>query len=304
MPDFLQMAQSPVLAASVAGLVLLAIARPGGGPSVWRVAAGWVGGLGAGVYVGCGLLDQWPRWPPLEDRDRFLVVLLPLALAVEAVAMLLPERRRMAWLLRIVLASVAAPILLFNSVYVADLGGPGSAEWNRGETVLVLGLSVLMLAGVWGLLARLKVRTSDRALSPVLVLSALACGATVMPSGYYLGGLLALPIAGAIAGASLASYAFPKQPVENPCLGVGLIGIFTICFIGRFYASLPTSLAICLLLAPLLAWTAELPCFRKLPAAARTAIRIGTVLAALLVIVTYAQVSFNSAIGTGQGTSR
>ena len=295
MPNFVLMMQSLLLAAIVGGVVLLVIARSGANPAPWRLAAGWIGGLGAGIYAGCGLLGDWPRWPPLEDRDRLLVILLPLALAVEFAAMLMQNRRWPAWLLRISLAAAVAPILLHNSAYLADLSGPGSAEWNRVEAVLVLGSSAVMLAGVWGLLAKLHARTSDRALSPVVILVALACGITVMLCGYYRGGLLALPIAGAIAGVSLASYALPKQPAENPCPGIGLIGIFTVIFIGRFYGSLPTSLAICLLLVPLLAWTGELPRIRNLPPAARAAIRIAAVLAALALIVTCAQIRFNAA---------
>ncbi len=302
MPDFVLLVQSLLLAAVVAALVLVVIARPES-PAPWRVAAGWIAGLGAGIYSGCGLLGEWPRWPPLEDRDRFLVILLPLALAVEFAALLLRDRRWIVWILRISLAAATAPILLYNSSYLADLSGPGSAEWNRAEAVLVLSLSAAMLAGVWGLLARLQARTSDHALSPVLVLTALAGGVTVMLCGYYRGGLLALPIAGAVAGVTLASFVLPKQPAENPCLGIGILGIFTVGFIGRFYGSLPTTLAICLLFAPLLAWTAEIPGLRKLPPATRAAIRIAAVLAALVVIVTWAQVRFNAAWQTGSGAS-
>src|SRR5206468_2952004 len=100
MPDFVRMVECLLLAAMVAGLALLAIARPAN-PPPWRVAAGWIAGLGGGIYCGCGLLGECPRWPPLEDRDRFLVILLPLALAVEFAATLLPNRRWIAWTLRI-----------------------------------------------------------------------------------------------------------------------------------------------------------------------------------------------------------
>ena len=44
-----------------------------------------------------------------------------------------------------------------------------------------------------------------------------------------------------------------------------------------------------------LAWTAEIPRIRKLPPAARAAIRIAAVLAALALIVTCAQIRFNAA---------
>lgn len=295
MPDYVLMVQGWLLAAMVAGLVLLVIARPAT-PAPWRMAAGWVAGLGAGIYCGCARLREWPHWPPLEDRDRFLVILLPLVLLVEFAAMLLPTRRWIAWILRISLSAAAAPILLLNSSYVADLRGPGSAEWNRAETALVLGLSAVMLAGVWGVLARLQTRTPNRALPPVLVLAALASGATVMLCGYFRGGQFALPMAGAVAGVTLASYVLPKQSVENPCLGVGLLSIFTVIFIGRFYGSLPTSPAIGLLFAPLLAWVAEIPALRKLPPTARAAIGGVAVLATLVLIVAWAQIRFNAAL--------
>src|SRR4029079_5257361 len=132
-----------------------------------------------------------------------------------------------------------------------------------------LSLSAVMLSSVWALLAGLQGRPSVAALSPVLVLTALASGLAVMLCGYYGGGLFALPIAGAIAGVALASYFFPKQPAENSCLGIRIIGIFTIRFIGRFYGSLPTGLSLCLLFAPLLVWAGELPWFHKLSPAFR-----------------------------------
>ncbi|MCE9527497.1 MAG: hypothetical protein K8R36_15750 [Planctomycetales bacterium] len=298
MPDFLLMAKSLLLAAIVAGAVLLVIARTSANPATWRLAAGRIGGLLTGIYVGCGLLGEWPRWPPLEDRDRFLTILLPSALVVEAAAMLMPSRRWLLWSLRIVLAAATAPILLHNSIYLADLVGPGSAEWSRGQAVMIIGLSVALLCIVWGLLALLQSRTSAGAMSPVFVLVTLATAVTVMLSGYYRGGLLALPIAGAIAGVSLASCAFSTQLAESPCLGIGILGTFAVIFIGRFYGSLPTSLAICLFVSPLLAWTAEIPRIRNLPGAARTAVRVTAVLAALFVVVACAQVRFSASVGT------
>jgi hypothetical protein len=299
MPDYVRMAECLLLAAMVAGLALRAIVRPAN-PPPWRVATGWIASLGGGIYCGCGLLGEWPRWPPLEDRDRFLVILLPLALVVEFAAMLLRDRRRVAWGLRFCIAAAAAPILLYNSIYLSDLSGPGSAEWSLAEAAIVLSLSAVVLAGIWGLLAVLQSRASDRGLPPALVLVALASGATVMLCGYFRGGQFALPIAGAIAGVTLASFALPKQPAGNPCLGVSMIGIFTVTFIGRFYGSLPTSAAIGLWFAPLLLWIAEIPALRKLPPAARAAIGITAVLAALVLIVAWAQIRFNAALTRGR----
>ena len=293
-----------LLAAVVAGLVLLAIARTAKEPAPWRLAAGWTMGLAAGIYAGCALLGEWPHWPPLEDRDRFLAVLLPLALAVEFAAMLLPERRALPWILRVFLAAAAAPILLHNSVYLADLAGPGSAEWSLSLAAVILSMSAAILSIVWGLLAELQSRQSGPTLSIVLAATALATAATVMLSGYFRGSLLALPMCGAIAGTTLASVVLPQQPQGNPCLGIGIFGIFSVLLIGRFFGSLPTSLAIGILLTPLLAWSAEIPRIRQWPVAARSAVGIAAVLASLLLMVACAQVRFNNSLRTGSETRR
>jgi hypothetical protein len=290
MLDFVPLGRALLVAATVAGVTLLLFTKPVRTPSVWRLRTGWIFGIAAGIYAGCAVLDQWPRWPALEDRDRFLVVLLPLTIVVELVAMSVSSRT-WAWLLRINLAAVAAPILLHNSVYVADLAGPNSAEWTMGQAVAnLLGLAVL-LTTVWGLLARLQTRSSDRTMSLALALVSLAAGITVMLSGYLRGGLLGLPIAGAM----LAS-CFVRPPASvGASLGIGLIGIFTVLLIGRFFGSLPSSTALGLWFAPLLAWIAEIPRLRRFGPRARTAIGCIAVATALIVIVIRAQMKFSEA---------
>ena len=86
MPDFLLFAKAILVSAVTAGLMLLVVTWPGRPSRSWRRSAGWILALGAGIYAGCGVLDEWPRWPAPEDRDRFLVILLPLTLAVETTA--------------------------------------------------------------------------------------------------------------------------------------------------------------------------------------------------------------------------
>src|SRR6476469_8630525 len=102
MPDFVLMAESFLLSAIVASFVLATIALPTKARS-WQLAA--LPGLAGGIYAGCILIGEWPRWPPTEDRHRFLVILLPLALAVEAAALLFPGRRVIVWGLRIALSA-------------------------------------------------------------------------------------------------------------------------------------------------------------------------------------------------------
>src|SRR5947209_10599693 len=120
MPDYGLMGAALVGSAVAAALTLLLVAWPGRRPHPLRLRLSWVLGLGAGIYAGCCTLGQWPRWPAPEDRDRFLVILLPAAIAVEVAAALLPRPRWLAWLLRLGVVGAAAPILLYNSVYLAD----------------------------------------------------------------------------------------------------------------------------------------------------------------------------------------
>jgi hypothetical protein len=299
MPDFILMAKGFFAAAIAAGLLRVAIARPGKNPSRWKLATAWVLGLGAGLGTGYGALGEWPRWPPLEDRDRLLFVLLPLTLAAEFAAALF-SNSWVRWILRLIVAAVAAPILLYNSVYLADLSGPKSAEWSREEAVLILSALAGLLAGVWALLARLEASTSPRAMSPVMILVMLAAAVTVMLSGYLRGGMLALPLAGALTGTAVASYAVPSSPDVRPGLGLGIVGLFAVLILGRFFGSLPTGLGLGLFVSPLLAWIVEIPFLRKFPPSAREAIRIAMVVLALAFLVTLARLRFQAALGAGR----
>jgi hypothetical protein len=288
-PDFLLIGKAVAASAVTAAVILLLLAWPWRSPHPVRLRLGWVLGLGAGIYAGYAVLDQWPRWPPVEDRHRLLTVLLPLTLAAETVTAFVPGPR---WLLRVGLAAAAAPILLHNSVYLADLAGPGSREWSPAQAALILAALASALLVVWALLALLQARTSERAASPALVLACLAASLTVMLSGYLTGGLLGLPLAGALAGAALAA---PAAPQTSRYLAVGMIGLFSLLVIGRFFGSLPDQTAAWLLLAPLVAWLPELPGVRKLSLSQRAVVRVALVAVPLLLVVLHAEKKFKEA---------
>lgn len=291
MADYVLFGKAILTAAVTAGLTLLLISWPVRTPPAWRVRTGFVLGIGAGIYAGCAVVDQLPCWPALEDRDRFLTVLLPLALTVEVAAVFLSSRV-VVWLLRICLAVAIAPILLYNSVYLADLAGPDSAEWTSLQAAIVLsGLAAIMWI-VWSALSALQSRVTGQALSPLLVMAALATSLTVMLSGYYQGGLMGLPLAGALTGVALAGYASRLPPNDSATMGIGLAGIFSILVIGRFFGSLPTSTAACLWFTPLLAWLVEVPPLCNLKLWAKTAARLIVVSLPLIAIVTLAQWKF------------
>ena len=116
-----------------------------------------------------------------------------------------------------------------------------------------------------------------------------------MLSGYYRAGLLGLGLAGAIAGAMLTSHIVQPRPPTGSCLGMSVIGIFAVVLMGTLYGALSTSLAACLLLAPLLGGRSNfLGCAggRQVGACAG---RLACVAIPLMVVVIVAQWKFMAA---------
>ncbi|MBI2826977.1 MAG: hypothetical protein HYX69_20060 [Planctomycetia bacterium] len=292
MLDIVPAAKVVLVAALIAAAVMWLAARRA--PRAWRRVACWSWATGAGVLAASGATDQWPHWPALEDRARFLTLLVPLALVGETLVATM-RSGSLAWIVRLGLATIVAPILLHNTVYLADLSGPDSAEWSPTQAAIVLCGLAALLTLVWGTMSRLQARTSTSAVLWVLVLDALATAAAVMLSGYYRGGLLGLGLAGALAGATLASYATQPQWPTSGSLGMAVIGIFSVVVMGRFFGTLPTSLAACLLVAPLLAWIVELPPLGRLAPIWRGAGRLICVAAPLMAVVIVAQREFAAA---------
>ncbi len=292
MLDFVLLAKA-VLAASVVAAAVMGGAR-WRSPTPWRSSACWSWAVGAGVLAASGVADQWPHWPALEDRARFLTIVVPLCMAVETVAASLRSTRA-AWLLRLALAAAVTPTLLYNTVYLADLSGPGSAEWSNVQAIAILAGLATLLAMIWLMLHRLQLRTSTATVQWILVLDSLAAAVTVMLSGYYRAGQLGLILAAALAGATLASHFGKPHASTSGSLGMSVVGIFSVVVIGRYFGALSSSLAVCLLVAPLLAWTFELPRLRTLPPKWRTAGRLACVAIPLAVVVAVAYGEFVAA---------
>jgi hypothetical protein len=292
MLDVVLLAKALLIGALTSAAVLRLAAW--GTPRPWRQSAAWSWAIGAGVLAASGATDQWPRWPALEDRARFLTLLVPLTWAVETLATIVrPGAVR--WIVRVGLAAFVAPILLHNSVYLADLNGHDSAEWSPAQAAIVLCGLAAVQALVWASLSGLQSRTSTSAVLWVLMLDALAAAVTVMLAGYFRGGLLGLGLAGAIVGATLASYTVPPQSPSRGSLGMSVIGIFAVVLVGRFFGALSTGLATCLVFAPLLAWIVELPRLHALAAGWRRAARLTFVGVPLIVVVIVAQQRFKAA---------
>jgi hypothetical protein len=263
--------------------------------------------VGLGFAIGCWGLGIRPHWPPREDQDRLLLFLFPLLIGVELVATIPARRRWLAWLPRLVVAVGAAPVLLHNSIYLTDLAGPGSREWTPAQTGLILGGLAVGLLGVWGLLALLARRTcrssnhdagerepraGGRSIALAVAVACAGAAVTVMLSGYASGGQLGLPLAAALAGVLLASLALSYPPNVEGILSLGVVGLFAVLLIGRFFGTLTDGNAALLFFGLLLCWVPEAKYIRRLGPRPRSVLRVVAVALPVFAALTLAQQKF------------
>lgn len=310
MPDPLELLQAMVIAALVAAamtsLVLLFSRFPARPPNATCLAFGSALGVGLAIAVGCWLLQGKPRWSLDEDQDRLLGLLLPVAVVVECLASIRSLPTWMGWTLRALLAVVAAPALLHGSRYLAEVPGLDVRPWDTLQTVEFLGAMAVGLALVWGLLSLLARRLSGLSLPLVLALAAtlLVTGMTLMLSGYLSGGELGLPMAAALAGAGVVVTRSAPAANTTAIVGIGVVGLFGLLVIGRFFGSLTTEHALLLGFAPLLAWLPELPGVRTLRPVLRGGIGVALVLLPLALVLHEAKNQSdldNQATGASEG---
>ena len=286
MPDLIQMIEAMVAAAAAAAAVVWLIALPRVPHRPARIAASRVLGLGVGSCLGFVVLGFRPHWPPIEDQDRFLLLVLPSLLAVDFLGLVSGLRRRWVLLSRGTVAAAAAPTLLYGSTYLADLAGPGSREWPPAVAMLVLAGLGLAFATEWFLLDRAICRVSPPAAVGALIVSTIAASITVMLSGYATGGQMGLPLAAALAGAWASGMIVrDPRPIRVP-LATALGGLFSLLVVGRFFARLTSVHAILLFCAPILCAAFELPFLRWLgpwPRAAASLLLVGCLAAGVVV---------------------
>jgi len=285
MPDPISMAEAMGLAflatALVLGLCTWWSRRRNAQPSPW-IDSGWVLGIAAGSYLGCWLLGAWPHWPPREDFDRWLAILIPAVLVVELLAAWPKVPGWLAWALRLAIVGCGARVLLHGSSYLA--GAPARA-WSPAQTAMILGSLAGAQAAAWILLVRLVRRAPGISTVAGLAIAVGGSALTIMLSGYATGGQAGLPLSAALLGGAAVAMVAPAAARTNAPIGVGVIGLFSLLVIGRFFGDLRTDHALILCAAPLLAWLPELPRLRRLPSWARGLLRVlfvGLVVGAVL----------------------
>ena len=164
-----------------------------------------------------------------------------------------------AWFLRMILVAAIPRILLHGSVYLSG-SDDGRPLWQAGS---VWAVCSVLLAGLWSLLSLLSVRSPSVSLSLVLCMTIQCTGATVMMAGYIKGGAAALPIVATLLATSTVVWLIfrrsgtPTNFHAPAILGIGVVGLFGLLFIGRFFGRLSTGAALTMLLAPLLCWVME-----------------------------------------------
>jgi hypothetical protein len=262
MPDPLLYLQATLATAIVSAVVVLAMAgswRQGSpvwlnGVSVWAVFIG--------LIVGYGMLGFRAVWPPVTGLNRLLLIVVPITVGLEWISGCI---ERPVWIIPIVrtgLALAIPRILLHDSVYLNGTDHP----WSTGMVTTTLCFSGLLLAGVGAMIRSLSKRSGGVAIPMALGLTTLCAGLVLMMSGYLKGGTAALPLAATVISTSVSGAMITKwmKGPEASCsaAAIGIVGLFGLLFIGRFFGRLSSVCAIILLLVPLLCWVTELPQLR------------------------------------------
>ena len=289
MPDpklYLLAMASSVVASLLFVLATSAVARPAS--ATWLNVASILG-IGLGLAVGYKVLSLRLAWPPLNGLDRLLLIVVPSAIGIELIAGFSCIRRSIAWLMRICLATAAPRILLHGSVY---LSGPGNGQelWRSAAQLV---LCSILLIGVWRLLTLLSVRSPGISIPLALAMTAQSAGLTIMMAGYIKGGAATIPLAAALVGTTVATELMRMRTRLLGTIGIGVVGLFGILFIGRFFGRLSTVCALTLLLAPLLLWVTEMPMLRHRKSWLVGSLRLLLVAIPLAVVLVLAKQDFD-----------
>jgi MFS family permease len=306
MPDPLVYLKAMGAAAVVSALIALAMSAARRALSTTWLNAACVAAIVCGLAVGYWALSPRLAWPPTNALDRFLMLVLPVALGIELVAGLDRVPLWIGWLFRISLAAAIPRILLHGSVYL----NAEYSDWKPWQAGVVLVVCGALLAGVWALLSWLQQRSPGISLPFALQATTLCSGLTVMMAGYIKGGAAAFPLTATLVATSLVTWALaqrlgvPKSFAAPAIIGASVVGLFGLLLIGRFFGQLSTGVALALLLAPLLCWTTELLPLRSKKPWFVGSVRLALVVIPLMVVLLLAKREFDRKMGPLLGEVR
>ena len=289
--------------------ILIALAAAAGTSAA--LAVGWLGrrlpvgdfsmlgALGAfvGLFVGCWFLQLKPHWPPAEDRDRFLLIIVPALLIVELVVRPLCRWPVLIWILRGALALLVAPILLHNSIYLANLDNPGPEQWDIRRALIIFARAAALLGSLWAALVRLAASIAGPTAVVALGLVIAGAGVVVMLSGYATGGQMGLVLAASLAGTILVSMFSSSTSTWIPVIGLGVVGLFALLTIGLFFGELSALNAALVWIGACLCWVPDhSPTLRRQSTRVRGILRVVLPLIPVTVALVLAQQEFARAL--------
>ncbi len=289
MPDAALYLKGALAAAGVSALCVLVVASWRRPDSRTRSNLAAVLGVGLGLGAGYSAMRLRLAWPPANALGRFLLIVLPVVLLGELLAGLESVPRRVAWLLRLAIAAAAGPVLLYRSVYVAG----ANPQWTPAEAGIVFAGTAALLFAEWSVLSSLCQRTSTLVLPFALAMASLCGGMAIMLAGYLGGGAATLPLAASLAGAAAANAVFNKQPASAGISGIGLVGLYSLLLIGRFFGELPSAAAFAVFLSPLMCCASELPILRNRGPWLKAAIGLTLAAIPLAIVLALAKTKFD-----------
>lgn len=296
MPDLVIFGQA-IVAAAAASIVAAAVFWFAARPFAEKLRPGLVIALaiGAGLVAGYWLLTLRLQWPPVNALDRLLTLVLPLAVAIEALAGVKRVPRWLAWIFRLLLAAAMPRVLLHGSIYVTG----ADEDWPLLASLLLWILSAGLLAGVWGLLGLLNRQSASVGAALSLPMAILSGGMTIMMSGYINGGAASLPMIAAILATVVVVLVLTRWVLRSAlwdgdaAIGIGVVGLFGLLFIGRFFGELSTANTLVILLSPLLCWVGRLPKLRDQQTWMIVVVQVVLVAIPLFVVVVLAKQQFD-----------
>ncbi len=249
--------------------------------------------IGLGLVVGYGLLAFRLNWPPANGLDRLLLVIVPATLVLELIVSCWSEPRRIAWLMRFFLAAAIPRILLPGSVHLD--GFHGEARLLLKPVAELIACSVL-LAGTWRMLSWLSERSGGCSIPLALALTIQCTGLTIMMAGYIKGGAATFPLTATLVATTLAASLAVKRSSITATIGIGMVELFGILFIGRFFGRISTGFALTMLVTPLLCWVSEFPTLRHRKPWLVGAVRLLLVAIPLIAALVLAKLDFDRAM--------
>lgn len=293
MPDPVLYGEAVLAAAGASAIFVLALGRFRKPASATRMSIAVVAAIALGILAGCAVLQIYPGWPAASALARLVSIVLPAVIGIELVAAFPRVPQRFVWLLRFAIAAAAGRILLHGSVYLDGR----SQEWTISRTNAALAISAGVLAAEWWTLNWLSRRAAPTSVSLALAAASLAAGLATMMAGYLRGGEAALPVVAALAGTSVALWTVTKRPNVDGAIGFGVVGLFGLLFVGRFFGGLTTATALTVLLAPVLCVATEIPRFRSRTPWIVGMLRLGFVAIPLMIVMADAKRDFDVKMG-------